>query len=308
MTPAEIANKTWETRLHIAGEEVSAVGGATYPVSSPATGRHVADVANASAEDVDRAAAAAAESFERGEWRRKTAAARAAVLYRIADLLMERQEDLALMESLEAGKPIRDSRAGVAGAARYFRFYAGIVPLLTGQTIPVNASGLDLTLREPIGVCALIVPWNGPLAGAAKKVAPALAAGNSVILKPAPATPLTALELERCAREAGVPAGVFNVITAESRETGRALVVHPRVDKIAFTGSTQTGRDILKNAAAGLKRVTLELGGKSPNVVFADADLDKVIQSAVWAVYGNCGQDCCARSRAIVQQIGRAHV
>lgn len=294
--------ETWETGLHIAGQEVSAAGGATYAVQSPASGRHVATVANAAPEDINMAAAAAAESFERGEWRRRTAAARASVLYRIAELLVERQELLALMESLCSGKPIRDCRAEVAAAARYFRFYAGIVPLMTGLTIPVNASGLDFTLREPIGVCALIVPWNGPLAIAAKKAAPALAAGNSIILKPAPATPLTALELERCAREAGIPFGVFNVITGEGRDTGRALVAHPRVDKISFTGSSRTGRDILKNAADGIKRVSLELGGKSPNVVFADADLDKVVESAAWAVYWNCGQDCCARSRMVVQR------
>jgi acyl-CoA reductase-like NAD-dependent aldehyde dehydrogenase len=294
--------QTWETRLHIGGEEVEARRGGTYAVTSPATGRHVATVADADREDVDWAATAAADSFESGVWRRRTAAARAAALYRVADLLMERQEELALMDCLCSGKPIRDCRAEVGSAARYFRFYAGIVPLMTGSTIPVNASGLDFTLREPIGVCALIVPWNGPLAIAAKKAAPALAAGNSVVLKPAPATPLTALELERCAREAEIPSGVFNVLTGGSVELGRALVAHPRVDKISFTGSTRTGRDILKNAADGIKRVSLELGGKSPNIVFADSDLDEVVESAAWAVYWNCGQDCCARSRAIVER------
>ena len=294
--------EAWETGLHIGGEEVGAAGAGTYAVVSPASGRHVATAADAGARDVDQAVAVAAEAFERGGWRRRTAASRAATLYRVAELLLERQERLALMESLCSGKPIRDCRAEVAAAARYFRFYAGIVPLMTGGTIPVNATGLDLTLREPIGVCALIVPWNGPLAIAAKKAAPALAAGNSVILKPAPATPLTALELERCAREAGVPSGVFNVVTGAGRDLGRALVAHRRVDKISFTGSSRTGRDILRNAADGIKRVSLELGGKSPNVVFADADLGKVVESAAWAVYWNCGQDCCARSRAIVER------
>jgi betaine-aldehyde dehydrogenase len=291
-----------EARLHIAGEEVAGATGDTYAVHSPASGRHVATVAAATTADVDRAVRAAAESFEGGGWRRRPVAARAAVLHRVADLLLERQERLALLECRCSGKPIRDCRAEVAAAARYFRFYAGLAPMLTGSTIPVNATGLDFTLREPVGVCALIVPWNGPLAIAAKKAAPALAAGNSIVLKPAPATPLTALELERCAREAGVPAGVFNVLTGPGRELGRELVRHPLIDKISFTGSTATGRDILAHAADGIKRVSLELGGKSPDIVFADADLERVIESAAWAVYWNCGQDCCARSRAIVQR------
>ena len=293
---------TWTTRLHISGDEVDAAGGSTYEVSSPASGKHVATVANASDAEVGQAVMAAADSFDAGEWRHRSAAARATVLYRIAELLLERQEQLAQMESLCSGKPIRDCRGEVGAAARYFRFYAGIATMITGQTIPVNATGLDFTLREPIGVCALIVPWNGPLAIAAKKAAPALAAGNSIVLKPAPATPLTALELERIAREAGVPRGVFNVVTGAGPDTGRALVAHPRVDKISFTGSTRSGRDILKNAADGIKRVSLELGGKSPQIVFADSDFDTVVESAAWAVFWNCGQDCCARSRVIVER------
>jgi betaine-aldehyde dehydrogenase len=293
---------TWDSQLHIDGHETPAAGGGVYTVASPASGRHVATVADAGPQDVDRAVTAARRSFESGVWRRQTVAARSAVLYKIAELLLARQDELALIESLCSGKPIRDCRGEVGAAARYFRFYAGVAPMMTGQTIPVNASGLDFTLREAIGVCALIVPWNGPLAIAAKKAAPALAAGNSVVLKPAPPTPLTALELERCAREAGIPAGVFNVVTGQGRETGRALVAHPMVDKISFTGSSLTGRDILRNAADGIKRVSLELGGKSPNVVFADADLDRVVESAAVAVYWNCGQDCCARSRAIVER------
>ncbi len=294
--------QTWEARLHISGREVDARSGASYEVTSPASGRHVARVADAGAEDVDLAVRAAAVAFDQGVWRRQTAAARAGVLNKIADLLLERQDGLALMESLCSGKPIRDCRGEVGAAARYFRFYAGLAPMVTGSTIPVNASGLDFTLREPAGVVAAIVPWNGPLAIAAKKAAPALAAGCSVVLKPAPPTPLTALELERCAREAGVPEGVLSVLTGSTRELGRALVAHPGVDRISFTGSTATGRDILANAAAGIKRVSLELGGKSPQIVFADADLEAVVSSAAWAVYWNCGQDCCARSRAIVER------
>jgi acyl-CoA reductase-like NAD-dependent aldehyde dehydrogenase len=288
--------------LRIAGEETDAGSASTYVVNSPASGCHVATFADADEQDVDRAVAAAVAAFNRGEWRRTTASARSAVLVRVAELLIERQDELALPESLCSGKAIRDCRAEVAAAARYFRFYAGIAAMATGQTIPVNASGLDFTLREALGVCALIVPWNGPLALAAKKSAPALAAGNAVIVKPAPQTPLTALMLEECIREAGVPHGVFAVLTGQSRELGRALVRHPGVDKISFTGSSATGRDVLRNAADGVKRVSLELGGKSPNVIFADADLERVAESAAWAVFWNDGQDCCARSRVLVQR------
>ena len=288
--------------LRVDGEEIDAASASTYAVSSPASGKYVATFADADSQDVDRAVATAAHAFDNGDWRRMSAAARSAALTRIAELLLERQDELALDESLCSGKAIRDCRAEVAAAARYFRFYAGIASMATGKTIPVNASGLDFTLREPIGVCALIVPWNGPLALAAKKSAPALAAGNAVIVKPAPQTPLTALVLEECAREAGVPAGIFAVLTGQSRELGQALVRHPGVDKISFTGSTATGRDVLRNAAEGIKRVSLELGGKSPNIIFADADLERVVESAVWAVYWNDGQDCCARSRILVQR------
>ncbi|HXY43724.1 MAG TPA: aldehyde dehydrogenase family protein, partial [Acidimicrobiales bacterium] len=210
--------------------------------------------------------------------------------------------ELAHMESLCSGKPISDCLAEVRAAARYFRFYGAAVNHLTGQTIPVNATGLDFTLREPIGVCALIVPWNGPMAIAAKKTAPALAAGNTVVLKPAPPTPLTAIELGRICTEAGVPAGVVNVLSGSTRQLGQELVSHPDVAKISFTGSTATGTDILTRAAPGIKRVSLELGGKSPNVVFSDAPLAEVARSAVAAVFANSGQDCCSRSRIIVQR------
>jgi acyl-CoA reductase-like NAD-dependent aldehyde dehydrogenase len=273
-----------------------------YEVRSPASGEHVALVPEADEAEVDRAARAARAAFERGEWRRQSASARGAVLERVAALLLERREELALLESRCSGKPVRDCRAEVGSAARYFRFYAGIAGLLTGQTIPVAGQGLDLTLREPAGVCALIVPWNGPLAIAAKKAAPALAAGNSIVLKPAPPTPLTALALARLGAEAGVPEGVFEVVTGSGPEAGRLLVRHPDVDRISFTGSSRTGADVLHGAADGIKRVTLELGGKSPLVAFADADLERLVESAAWAVFWNAGQDCCARSRAIVQR------
>ena len=288
--------------LRIGGEERPASDGATYPVANPATGTIVAHVADAGAADVALAVAAAAAAFTGGTWRRTPAPQRGEVLAAVAAGIEARADELARLESLCSGKPISDCRAEVRAAARYFRFYGAAVNHLTGQTIPVSNTGLDFTLREPIGVCALIVPWNGPIAIAAKKAAPALAAGNSVVLKPAPPTPLTALELADIGRAAGLPPGVFTVLTGASRELGQQLVAHPDVAKISFTGSTETGADILTRAAAGIKRVSLELGGKSPNVVFADSDISQVAESAIAAVFANSGQDCCARSRMIVQR------
>jgi acyl-CoA reductase-like NAD-dependent aldehyde dehydrogenase len=289
-------------QLRIGGEDGPASSGATYPVANPATGAVIAQAADAGREDVARAVAAARAAFTTGTWRRRPAPQRGEVLAAAAQLIEARADELARLESLCSGKPISDCLAEVRGAARYFRFYGAAVNHMTGQTIPVNNTGLDFTLREPIGVCALIVPWNGPIAIAAKKAAPALAAGNSVILKPAPATPLTALELADICREAGVPGGVFSVLTGSTRELGQELVAHPDVAKISFTGSTETGADILSRAAAGIKRVSLELGGKSPNVVFADSDIAAVAESAIAAVFANSGQDCCARSRMIVER------
>jgi betaine-aldehyde dehydrogenase len=288
--------------LRIGGQDVPAAGGASYAIANPATGAPVAEVADAGRADVALAVAAARDSFAAGPWRRMPAPRRGEILRAAAAGIEARAAELARLESLCSGKPIADCQAEVGAAARYFRFYGAAVDHLTGQTIPVANTGLDFTLREPIGVCALIVPWNGPIAIAAKKAAPALAAGNSIVLKPAPQTPLTALELEGICREAGVPAGVFSVLTGSSRELGQDLVAHPDVAKISFTGSTDTGADILARAAAGIKRVSLELGGKSPNVVFADSDIALVAESAIAAVFANSGQDCCARSRMIVQR------
>jgi acyl-CoA reductase-like NAD-dependent aldehyde dehydrogenase len=288
--------------LRIGGQDVPASDGATYAVTNPATGAPVARVADAGRADVARAVAAARASFTGGTWRRMPAPRRGEILRAAAEGIEARAADLARLESLCSGKPIADCQAEVAAAARYFRFYGAAVNHMTGQTIPVSNTGLDFTLREPIGVCALIVPWNGPIAIAAKKAAPALAAGNSIVLKPAPQTPLTALELEGICRAAGVPDSVFSVLTGSSRELGQELVAHPDVAKISFTGSTDTGADILRRAAAGIKRVSLELGGKSPNVVFADSDISLVAESAIAAVFANSGQDCCARSRMIVQR------
>ena len=272
----------------------------TFDIVEPASSRVMAKAAAASAADVDAAVQAARSAFEAGGWSNAAASARAKVLYRIAELIRSNLERLATLEARNAGKPIRDARDEVLGAAQCFEYYAGAATRIFGETIPVTAPGLDFTLREPVGVVGLIVPWNFPLMIAAWKVAPALAAGNATILKPASYTPLTAIELGRLALEAGLPDGILNIVTGPGGITGNALAGHPGVDKIAFTGETATGVSILQQAAPNITRVSLELGGKSPNIVFADADLQKAAAGTVASVFGNAGQDCCARSRAFV--------
>jgi betaine-aldehyde dehydrogenase len=226
---------------------------------------------------------------------------RAATLRRLADAIDSRREDLAVLEARNAGKPIGDARGEMGMVVETFRYYAGAPERLLGKTIPVSG-GVDMTFREPLGVVGLIVPWNFPLVIASWKIAPALAAGNTVVLKPAELTPLTALQLERIALEAGLAEGVLNVVAGPGSVCGQRLVAHPDVAKIAFTGSTEVGRRIAQAAAATIKRVTLELGGKSANVVFADADLGRAAAAAPMAVFGNAGQDCCARSRILVER------
>ena len=290
------------TQLLIGGSWRAGEGERTFDVVEPATSEVMAKAAVASPADVDAAVNAARAAFEAGAWSNAAASARAKVLYKIADLIRSNVERLATLEARNAGKPIRDARDEVMGAAQCFEYYAGAATRILGETIPVTAPGLDFTLREPVGVVALIVPWNFPLTIASWKVAPALAAGNAAILKPASYTPLTALELGRLALEAGLPEGVLNVITGPGSSTGSALAGNPGVDKIAFTGETLTGVSILQQAAPNITRVSLELGGKSPNIVFADADLEKAAPAAVNSVFGNAGQDCCARSRAFVHR------
>jgi betaine-aldehyde dehydrogenase len=274
----------------------------TFDIVEPATSEVMARAAIAAPADVDAAVTAARAAFEGGTWSNAPASARAKVLYKIAELIRSEVDQLARLEARNAGKPIRDARDEVLGAAQCFEYYAGAATRIFGETIPVTAPGLDFTLREPVGVVALIVPWNFPLTIAAWKVAPALAAGNAAILKPASYTPLTALALGRLALEAGLPEGVLNVITGPGATTGNALAGHPGVDKIAFTGETLTGVSILQQAAPNITRVSLELGGKSPNIIFDDADLEKAVPAAVNSVFGNAGQDCCARSRAFVHR------
>src|SRR5712664_2164298 len=271
----------------------------TLRVIEPATEQVLAELQEATVEDADMAVARAKAAYP--AWRAVTPKDRANLMRRIAEAIAAHSEELARIEARNVGKPISDARGEVGMVIDVFNYYAGAPERLFGKTIPV-AGGVDMTFREPLGVVALIVPWNFPLAISSWKVGPALAAGNTVILKPAALTPLTAIELERIALEAGLPEGVLNVVVGAGRTVGERLVQHPDVAKVAFTGSTEVGKRIGQLAAASIKRVTLELGGKSANIVFADADIEKAAASAPLAVFGNAGQDCCARSRILVER------
>jgi len=268
-------------------------------VLEPATERVLAEIPRAGVEEVDAAVARARGAFP--AWRSLDPGARAGRLRDLADALSARREELAVLEARNAGKAIGDARGEIAMVIDTFRYYAGAPERLLGDTIPV-AGGQAWTVREALGVVGLITPWNFPLAIASWKLAPALAAGNTVVLKPAELTPLTALRFAEIAAEAGLPAGVVNVVVGPGSTCGARLVEHPDVAKIAFTGSTEVGRTIAAAAAQTIKRVTLELGGKSANVIFADADLEAAAAAAPLAVFGNAGQDCCARSRILVQE------
>jgi len=259
----------------------------------------LAEIPRAGVEEVDAAVARATEALPR--WRALAPGERARLLYALADTLTAHQEELALLEARNAGKAIVDARGEMGMVVDTFRYYAGAPERLLGDTIPV-AGGQAFTVREPLGVVGLITPWNFPLTIASWKLAPALAAGNTVVLKPAELTPLTALRFAELALEAGLPRGVVNVVVGPGRTCGQRLVEHPDVAKIAFTGSTEVGRSIAAVAASTIKRVTLELGGKSANIIFADADLEAAAAAAPSAVFGNAGQDCCARSRILVQE------
>jgi acyl-CoA reductase-like NAD-dependent aldehyde dehydrogenase len=268
-------------------------------VIEPATEEVLRELPGASVDEADDAIARAKAALP--AWRRVSPGDRAALMRGLAEALDARREELAVLEARNAGKPISDARGEMGMVVDTFAYYAGAPERLVGDTIPV-AGGVAMTFREPLGVIGLIVPWNFPLAIASWKLAPALAGGNTVVLKPAELTPLTALEFERIALEAGIPEGVVNVVAGPGRIVGRRLVEHPDVAKIAFTGSTDVGRSVAQGAAGTIKRVTLELGGKSANIVFADADLETAARSAPMAVFGNAGQDCCARSRILVER------
>ncbi|RMF65321.1 MAG: aldehyde dehydrogenase [Cyanobacteria bacterium J069] len=286
--------------LLIGGDRLPSTSGQYTELIDPFTGEAWIKVAAATADDVDRAVQVAERM--RPTWRKVNSRDRTQMLLKLANLIRQNLEPLAQLESRNVGKPIRDARDEVNLAADCFEYYAGVVNKVGGQTIPVAAAGTHLTFREPIGVCGLIAPWNFPIAITAWKVAPALAMGNTLVLKPATQTPLTALRLAELALEAEIPAGVLNVVPGAGSVAGEALLRHPLVRKISFTGSTEIGAHVMRTAADDIKRVTLELGGKSANLVFADADLDLAVPKAMWSVLGNAGQDCCARSRLLIQR------
>jgi acyl-CoA reductase-like NAD-dependent aldehyde dehydrogenase len=289
-------------QLLLGGRRSPAREGRVFQVMEPSTGRPLTEVSEAGPEDVDLAVAGALRAFEEGPWPRTPATVRGRVLARAAALLRERGEDFARVEARNAGKPIRDARSEVEAAASTLEYYGGAANKFFGEVVPVQDAGLDVVLREPVGVVALIVPWNFPLMIATWKVAPALACGNPIVLKPASYTPLTALMLGELLVEAGLPEECVSVLPGPGSSVGGRLVADPRVSKVSFTGETTTGASIVKASADNITRVTLELGGKSACVVFADADLERCADATPMAVFGNAGQDCCARSRVLVER------
>jgi acyl-CoA reductase-like NAD-dependent aldehyde dehydrogenase len=294
-----------EQGLLIDGRRVAASTGRTFETVNPSTGEVLATVAEGDATDIDSAVAAARRSFEAGVWRTKlTPRARVEVMLRLCELLEQNSEELAHLESLDAGKPLAHARGDdLPISINYLRYAATMPDKIVGETKPVSVPNtLSYTVREPVGVCAAIIPWNYPLMMAVWKVGPALACGNSLVLKPAEQTPLTALRLGELALEAGVPPGVFNVVPGIGEVAGAALARHPDVDKIAFTGSTAVGQDIVRASAGNLKRVSLELGGKSPHIVFADGDVATAVDHAAAGIFYNQGQDCTAGSRVFVER------
>ena len=291
-----------ETGLLIDGDFTPSATGERFDVISPVNGARYAEVARAGTRDVDAAAAAARRAFDHGYWPKLAPFERGRVLRAIADAIRGNLQTLAEVETRSGGKTLANSNNEVEAAARVFEYYAGAGDKFFGETIPMGEGVLDFTLREPVGVAAQITPWNFPFLAAAWKVAPALAAGCTVILKPASYTPLTSLLLGRIALDAGLPRGVLNVVPGPGARLGEHIARHPLIDKIAFTGETRTGASLLKAAADDIKRVSLELGGKSPNIVFADADLAKAAAAAVKGGFGNAGQSCSARTRLFVER------
>src|SRR5215472_9557428 len=296
--------KQQPVKMLIGGQWVASASGKTFDTINPSTGEVLAKVAEGDAEDINRAVAAARKAFESGPWPKLTPSQRGRLLWKVAELIEENAEELALLETLDNGKPIKYSRGGdVPLTADHFRYFAGWATKLEGDSIPVSIPHMfTYTLREPVGVVGQIIPWNFPLQMAAWKLAPALACGNTAILKPAEQTPLSALRLGELISEAGFPEGVVNIVPGFGETAGAALAGHPDVDKIAFTGSHITGQSIIRASAGNLKRVSLELGGKSPDIVFSDADIESAVPGAAMAVFANSGQICSAGTRLFVEQ------
>src|ERR1700675_1249575 len=289
-------------RMYINGEFVESLGRKYFAVVDPSTEEVMAEVPEANEEDVNRAVAAARAAFDSGAWPQTTAQDRGRILFRLAERIRKEAAHLADLECRNSGKPIVEAEYDIADAATCFEYYGGMATKVLGHVNPVPDNALSLSLREPIGVCAQIIPWNYPLLMAAWKLAPAIAAGCTCILKPAEQTPLTALEFAGYLADAGLPPGVVNIITGFGETCGTPLVKHPDVNKVAFTGSASVGKAIMKAAADTVKRVTLELGGKSPNIFFADADFESAIDGALFGVFINQGEVCSAGSRILVQK------
>jgi betaine-aldehyde dehydrogenase len=299
-SPAKPAVKTYQN--YVNGQWVSSSAGETFPVFDPSTEEVIAHVAAASASDVDKAVKAARAAFDSGPWPATTAQDRGRILFKIADKIRQNQSMLAELESRNTGKPIIEAEYDIGDVATCFEYYGGLANKVNGSVMPVPANALSFTLREPVGVAGQIIPWNYPLLMAAWKLAPAIAAGCTCVLKPAEQTPLTALEFANWLEGVGLPPGVVNIVNGVGEIAGAALVAHPGVDKIAFTGSAVVGKIIVKSAADTLKRVTLELGGKSPNVFFADADWEAAVDGALFGVFINQGEVCSAGSRILVEK------
>jgi acyl-CoA reductase-like NAD-dependent aldehyde dehydrogenase len=299
--PSADTSTVRDMKMLIDGELVDALDGQTFETANPATGQVIARVPLGGKADVDRAVQAAQAAFE-GPWSTWSAAKRGRALQKFADLAKRNLEDLAQLERQDVGKPIASARIEALAVNLVLEYYAGAANKHMGETVPTALPGLDFTLREPVGVVGLIIPWNFPLNMAAWKLGPALAAGNTIVLKPASYAPLSAMRLAELAQEAGLPPGVVNVVTGPGGSAGAALAAHPGVGKIAFTGETATGQEIMRLASGNVKRVSLELGGKSPSICFADADLERFAKESQMAVFGNAGQNCHARSRVLVER------
>jgi len=291
-----------ETKLLINGEFRNAQSGKTFESLNPSTGKKLAAVAAADKEDIDFAVAAARNAFEKGPWAKMSGRERGRILYKVGQLIREHQEEFAILESLDNGKPVRESQWAAPVSAEVFEYYAGWADKNYGEIVPLKTNNLNYVVHEPVGVVGAIIPWNFPTTQATFKTVPAVAMGNSVVLKPAEQTPLTALLMGRLCLEADMPPGVWNVTPGLGEIAGAALAVHMDVDAIAFTGSTAVGREILKAASTNLKKVSLELGGKSPNIVFADADMEAAVQGALIGMFYNQGQVCNAGTRLLLQE------